>query len=130
MFCTIGFNQRLVEGWAPKKPKKLEKRGIILNLLVKMGVWGNYLTVLSKVQAFWNSVGPLWIQITLLLVFIFSRYWSKSIIRSPPQRSYEAYELKVSNIFGGIFTFNLPQVTIFYKNPIFGLIILYSEAIL
>ena len=24
------------------------------------------------------------IQITLLLVFIFSRYWSKSIIRAPP----------------------------------------------
>ena len=25
-----------------------------------------------------------WIQITLVLVFIFSRYWSKSIIRAPP----------------------------------------------
>ena len=25
-----------------------------------------------------------WIQIILVLVFIFSRYWSKSIIRTPP----------------------------------------------
>ena len=29
-----------------------------------------------------------WIQIILVLVFIFSRYWSKSIIRAPPAPTF------------------------------------------
>ena len=44
---------------------------------------------LSRYYLFVKCKLVLRIQITLLLVFIFSRYWSKSIIRAPlePQRN-------------------------------------------
>ena len=44
-----------------------------------------------------------WIQIILVLVFIFSRYWSKSIIRAPLS--------ELRSLFGLSFNFPPPNVT-------------------
>ena len=47
------------------------------------------------------SIGLFRIQITLVLVFIFSRYWSKSIIRAPPgapERSFALNSRKISSV--------------------------------
>ena len=38
-----------------------------------------------------KSLGNIWIQINSVLVFIFSRYWSKSIIRTPPSPLFASF---------------------------------------